>query len=122
MEERREEAVRVYRRAVELAEEELASTPNDSILRAQLGYYYGRIGEAQRSLAYLDEALRAGPELLYVQYYRGVAAADRGDRETALAAVSDMIRLGYPREQLRSAPEFSSLLHDPEYMRLMQKG
>jgi TolB-like protein/Flp pilus assembly protein TadD/DNA-binding winged helix-turn-helix (wHTH) protein len=116
---RREEAVRVYGRAIKLAEQELASTPNDSILRAQVGYYYGRIGEAQRSLAYLDEALRAGPELLYVQYYRGVAAADRGDRETALAAVSDMIRLGYPREQLRSAPEFRSLLADPEYKKLV---
>lgn len=116
---RREVAVRVYGRAIELAEQELASTPNDSILRAQVGYYYGRVGEAQRSLAYLDEALRAGPELLYVQYYRGVAAADRGDRDTALAAVSDMIRLGYPREQLRSAPEFRSLLQDPEYKNLV---
>jgi hypothetical protein len=30
-----------------------------------------------------------------------------------------MIRLGYPREQLRSAPEFSSLLQDPEYKKLV---
>jgi TolB-like protein/Flp pilus assembly protein TadD/DNA-binding winged helix-turn-helix (wHTH) protein len=116
---RREEATRAYGRAIELAERELAATPNDSILRAQVGYYYGRVGDGQRSLAYLDEALRAGPELLYVQYYRGVAAADRGDRETALAAVSDMIDLGYPREQLRSAPEFRSLLEDPEYKNLV---
>ena len=116
---RRAESVRAYRRAIELAEGELAATPNDSILRAQVGYYYGRVGDTQRSRAYLDEALRAGPELLYVQYYRGVAAADRGDRDTALAAVSDMIKLGYPREQLRSAPEFRSLLGDPDYKKLV---
>jgi tetratricopeptide (TPR) repeat protein len=116
---RREEATQAYRQAISLAERELAATPNDSVLRAQVGYYYGRSGDAARSLAYLDEALRAGPELLYVQYYRGVAAADRGDRETALAAVSDMIKLGYPRDQLRSAPEFRSLLEDPEYKKLV---
>ena len=73
----------------------------------------------RRSVADLDEALRAGPELLYVQDSRGVAAADRADRDTALAAVSDMIKLGYPREQLRSAPEFRSLLQDPEYKKLV---
>jgi tetratricopeptide (TPR) repeat protein len=116
---RREEATRAYRRAIELAERELAATPNDSVLRAQVGYYYGRVGDSQRSLAYLDQALRTGPELLYVQYYRGVAAADRGDRDTALAAVTDMIKLGYPRDQLRSAPEFRSLLGDPEYKKLV---
>jgi TolB-like protein/Flp pilus assembly protein TadD/DNA-binding winged helix-turn-helix (wHTH) protein len=119
IEARREEAMQAYRRAIELAEQELAATPNDSVLRAQVGYYYGRVGDARRSLAYLDEALRAGPELLYVQYYRGVAAVDRGDRETALAAVADMIKLGYPREQLRSAPEFRGLLQDPEYKNLV---
>jgi TolB-like protein/Flp pilus assembly protein TadD/DNA-binding winged helix-turn-helix (wHTH) protein len=119
IESRREEAVQAYRRAIELAEQELAATPNDSVLRAQVGYYHGRVGDVRRSLAYLDEALRAGPELLYVQYYRGVAAADRGDRDTALAAVADMIKLGYPREQLRSAPEFRSLLQDPEYKKLV---
>ena len=27
--------------------------------------------------------------------------------------------LGYPREQLRSAPEFRSLLQDPEYKKLV---
>ena len=116
---RRAEAVAEYRRAVALGERELESTPNDATLRAQLGYYYGRIGETVRSLAYLDQALRAGPDLLYVQYYRGVAAADRGDRATTLAAVSDMIRLGYSRDLLRSAPEFRSLLQDPEYKKLV---
>ena len=88
-------------------------------MRAQVGYYYGRIGESRRSRAYLDAALQAGPDLLYVQYYRGVAAADRGDRATTLAAVSDMIRLGYSRDLLRSAPEFRSLLQDPEYKKLV---
>lgn len=115
IESRRDEAVAKYRRAIELAEAELASTPGDPTLRAQLGYYYGRVGDAQRSREYLAAASAAGADKLYVQYYRAVAAADRGDRDAALQAVADLVRLGYPKAMLRTAPEFRSLWRDTRY-------
>jgi TolB-like protein/Flp pilus assembly protein TadD/DNA-binding winged helix-turn-helix (wHTH) protein len=116
---RRADAVATYRKAIELAEQELGSTPDDPMLKAQLGYYYGRTGEAGRAQKYLAEAARSGGDRLYVQYYLGVAAADRGDRETALAAVEQLVKLGYPTALLRSAPEFRSLLQDPQYKRII---
>ncbi len=57
--------------------------------------------------------------MLYVQYFVGVSAADKGDRETALQAVSALVRLGYPLALLRSAPEFRSLLQDAEYKKII---
>jgi TolB-like protein/Flp pilus assembly protein TadD/DNA-binding winged helix-turn-helix (wHTH) protein len=119
---RRPEAVRLYRRAIELGETELASTPTDATLRAQMGYYYGRVGEVARARAYIDEAVAAAPDLIYVQYYRAVAAADRGDRSAALEAVAQLLKSGYPRALLRLAPEFQGLARDPEYVRMMQDG
>jgi tetratricopeptide (TPR) repeat protein len=116
---RRDEAAQTYRQAIELAEAELAGTPSDPTLRAQLGYYYGRAGDPERSALYLEQATRHGAGLLYVQYYRGVAAADRGDRSMALAAVADLVQLGYPPALLRSAPEFRSLLRDAEYKKIV---
>lgn len=116
---RRADAVAAYRKAIELAEAERASTPDDPTLLAQLGYYYGRAGDPARSQAYLAEASGRGADLLYVQYYRAVAATDRGDRATALAAVSRLVALGYPPVLLRSAPEFRSLLQDAEYRNLL---
>jgi tetratricopeptide (TPR) repeat protein len=119
---RRDDAIARYRRAIHLAEAELATTPSDPTIRAQLGYFYGRVGESQRSQQYLADALAADPEILYVQYFAGVAAADRGDREAALRIVAELVRMGYPPALLRSAPEFRSLRQDAEYKRIIGVG
>ena len=37
----------------------------------------------------------------------------------ALAAVAELVQLGYPPAMLRSAPEFRSLLQDAEYKKLV---
>jgi TolB-like protein/Flp pilus assembly protein TadD/DNA-binding winged helix-turn-helix (wHTH) protein len=116
---RRNEAIARYRRAIVLAETELETKPADATLLAKLGYYYGRAGDPDQSLRHLSAALAAGPELLYVQYFVGVSAADKGDRATALRAVTALVRLGYPPTLLRSAPEFRSLLHDAEYKKII---
>ncbi|MGB7738689.1 MAG: tetratricopeptide repeat protein, partial [Steroidobacteraceae bacterium] len=119
---RRNEAAAIYRRAIQLAETELAATPSNPTLKAQLGYLYGRVGEADRSRRYLSDALNDGPEMIYVQYFTGVAAADRGDRRIALRAVAELVRMGYPPALLRSAPEFRSLLQDAEFKRTVGAG
>jgi tetratricopeptide (TPR) repeat protein len=119
---RRSEAIARYRRAILLAETELEAKPADATLLAKLGYYYGRIGDTDQSRRHLSAALAAGPEMLYVQYFAAVSAADRGDRETALQAVAALVRLGYPRALLRSAPEFRSLLQDAEYKKIVGTG
>lgn len=122
VEERRDEAVARYRRAILLAETELQATPSAPALRAQLGCFYLRIGESERSQRYLAEALATGPDIIYVHYFVGVAAADRGQRDVALRAVGELVRMGFPRTLLRSAPEFRSLLQDAEYKRLIAAG
>jgi TolB-like protein/tetratricopeptide (TPR) repeat protein len=116
---RQSDAVARYQRAALLAEKQLEATPGDPMLRAQLGFFYGRIGESERSRRYLSDALSAGPELLYVQYFAGVAAADRDDRPAALRAVAELVRLGYPPSLLRTAPEFRGLLQDAEYRKII---
>lgn len=119
---RRDDAVAIYRRAIELAETELEATPSNPTLQAQLGHFYGRVGETERSRRYLSEALSGGPEMIYVQYFSGVAAADRGDRQIALDAVAELVRMGYPPALLRSAPEFRSLLREAEFKRAIGAG
>jgi TolB-like protein/Flp pilus assembly protein TadD/DNA-binding winged helix-turn-helix (wHTH) protein len=119
---RRDDAVARYRRAILLAENELQATPGAPALRAQLGYFYGRVGDAESSRRYLADALASGPEIVYVQYFFGVNAADAGEREVALRAVRELVRMGYPATLLRSAPEFRSLLQDAEYKKIVSGG
>jgi len=105
---RREEAIGHYRQAIRLGLRELETRPADGVLMAQLGYYYGRVGDAAASRSYLDQAAAKGADL-YVQYYSAVAAADRGDldkaRDRALAAV----QLGYPETLLQADPSLAAL-------------
>ena len=116
---RREDAVARYRRAIVLGELELEARPSDWSLKAQLGYFYSRVGEAERARTYLDEALSRGPEIIYVHYFAAVAALDRGDRPGALRAIAELVRMGYSPVLLRSAPEFRSLRQDPGYQKIV---
>jgi tetratricopeptide (TPR) repeat protein len=119
---RRIDAVAVYHDTIDLAERELEATPGNAALRAQLGYLYGRVGQDEKSRQYLETAAAAAPGIVYVQYFVAVAAADRGDRESALRAIAALVELGYSPLLLRSAPEFRSLLQDPEYKKIIESG
>jgi TolB-like protein/Flp pilus assembly protein TadD/DNA-binding winged helix-turn-helix (wHTH) protein len=105
---RREEAIGHYRQAIRLAERELESHPTDGLLLAQLGYYYGRVGDAAASRSYLERAAATGADL-YVQYYSAVAAADRGDLEGARKSALEAARLGYPETLLQADPSLGEL-------------
>jgi TolB-like protein/tetratricopeptide (TPR) repeat protein len=105
---RREEAIGHYRQAIRLGLRELESRPTDGLLMAQLGYYYGRVGEAAASRSYLDQAAARGADL-YVQYYSAVAAADRGDLEMARAGALAAVQLGYPEVLLQADPSLAAL-------------
>lgn len=116
---RRKEAVAAYRKAIELGEAEIERTADDPILLAQLGYYYGRVGETATGKQYLDMAATSGAGLVYVQYFLARAAYDRGDVPGAIAAVGKLVSLGYPVELLRSAPEFGDLVQDERYRKVL---
>ena len=105
---RREEARGHYRRAIALAERQLESSPQDSLLVAQLGYYYGRVAEPERSRRYLGRAAAASDDP-HVAYYQAVAAADRDDLAAARDAVAEAARLGFPEKLLQADPSLAAV-------------
>ena len=114
----REDAVRNYRRAITLAERDLEAGPERASLVAQIGYYYGRVGEYDRADRLLKRARDHGVDDLYVQYIVALSAADRGDASATLTALGEAIRLGFPVALVRRAPEFGFLATDAEFRRL----
>ena len=104
----RDEAMGHYRRAVALGTRELETNPRDGVLLAQLGYYYGRLGEMETSRYYLEQTA-AMPEDPNVKYYLAVAAADRGDLAAARRLATEAVRLGYPETLLRAEPSLNRL-------------
>ena len=106
----RDQAIAAYRRAVELATRDLEKQPNDPATLSQLGYYHGRLGDSSRAEDFLDRADAIAQDNPYSAYYRAVAAADRGDVETARRLVARATELGYPPDAINADPALQSVL------------
>jgi len=102
--EQRERARQDYRRAAALAERALEVDATDAETWAALGFFYGRLGEPERSQRYVSRALELGPDIPYVHYYAAVAAADRGDREEAARLVRLALQHGYSKVLVSADP------------------
>ena len=113
----RDQALAAYRRAVELASRDLEKQPNDPATLSQLGYYHGRLGDPARAEDFLDRADAIAQDNPYSAYYRAVAAADRGDVETARRLVARATELGYPPEAINADPALQSVLGKPKGVR-----
>ena len=75
-----------------------------------LGYYHGRLGDPARADDYLDRAEAVAQDNPYSAYYRAVAAADRGDVESARALAARAAKLGYPEDSLKADPALKKVL------------
>jgi TolB-like protein/Flp pilus assembly protein TadD/DNA-binding winged helix-turn-helix (wHTH) protein len=102
--ESRERAIESYRRAIMLAERDLEINPENPVSWAQLGYYYGRVGELERSRRYFARALEDGADLSFVNYYVALGAADRGETAATRRYASQALKTGYPAALLNADP------------------
>ena len=106
---RRKEAQASYRRALDLADGELAVNPKDAVNQAQAAYYATRLGEQDRARRCIAIALAEGEREVYAQYYVALAELGLGDKSAALAHVRRARELGYPEKLMRAAPELGDL-------------
>ena len=116
---KRAEAERSYRRAIQLAERELVVNPKDEVVNAEVAYFYSRIGKSQRARNDIARALELRPDVVWVHYYAALVALETTGRDAALKSLERAIELGYPPGLVRTAPEFSSLRGDPRFEQLL---
>jgi serine/threonine protein kinase/tetratricopeptide (TPR) repeat protein len=108
-----------FRRAAELAAAELARTPDDPTLAAQLAGYYGMLGERDRGLELIETAIRLQPQDPIAIATIGETLEDLGDRERALEWIGRALRRGVPRSRFESHPSLRGLVADERYQRLV---
>jgi TolB-like protein/tetratricopeptide (TPR) repeat protein/DNA-binding winged helix-turn-helix (wHTH) protein len=106
---RRDRAEQDYRRAASLAERSLAVDATAAETWAMLGYFYGRIGDAERGRRYVSRALEIEPDSPYVLYFSAIAAADQGDRERAAALVRGALEHGFSKVLVVADPALKGI-------------
>ena len=104
-----DEAKQSYRKALELADGELAVNPKHAVNQAQAAYYATRLDDPKRARRGIEIALSEGSGDVYVQYYVALAELGLGDPSKALVHARRAKELGFPQNLMRAAPELGEL-------------
>ena len=109
---KRAEAMTLYKRAIELAEQALTVNPQDSDARISAAAFYAKAGNRQKAIEQLN---RLPSDLTdpHVLVFGAVIFMDLGDRTTALAWLGRAARHNLERRELRDWIELDTLTNDP---------
>ncbi|HKD12976.1 MAG TPA: tetratricopeptide repeat protein [Candidatus Angelobacter sp.] len=108
-----DEAVRDYRKAVELAATQLKITPDDPFLVSRLGRFYSSLHDAAHALPLLRKSLVLAPNDPDVVERVAEAYELLGDREQALKLISKALQLGFSVDYGKKTPTLKGLRSDP---------
>ncbi|MBL8230208.1 MAG: tetratricopeptide repeat protein [Bryobacterales bacterium] len=111
----KEKAKEGYRKAIALAEEQRKRLPKDADLLADLGGYYAAIGDAEKAMPLVRQALALGPESPSINYRAAEAYELLQRREEALRWIRKAIELGYSLDYIQRSPELALLRADPRF-------
>lgn len=111
-----------YRKAAELASEELKVNSRDVDVLSDLAQYYSMLGDREQALQYLRQALQYGhseKELLAsaAQVYNQL-----GETGLALEWMTKAIQAGYSARKFQDLVAFRNLVDNPRYQEIVGKG
>lgn len=106
---RKEDSVRAYRRAIELAAVHLAVQPRDAPLRASFAVWWAGLGDERRAQEEIRRALEEAPEDPAVQFRSALVWELCGRRREAARALERARRCGYSPEEILRHPDLSKL-------------
>lgn len=116
----RDRAPAAYRKALGLAEQELALDPTDGRVIIDVADCLSMLGDKARALALAADALARMPNDPEVQYTAADIYETLGDRDLALRHLELALRAGYQRTLLATSPSFANVRTDPRYARMIE--
>jgi tetratricopeptide (TPR) repeat protein len=114
-----EKAKQAYSRAVTLADERVAKSPEDPNLRTQLAVYLAKRGDATRARQQLEVWNTLNKKTPASHFRAALVHEIVGDRNAALDALGAAMSAGYALNEIRGEPELAKLRGDPRYHRLV---
>jgi serine/threonine protein kinase/tetratricopeptide (TPR) repeat protein len=116
------EAMPAYRKAVELASEELKVNPHDPDVLSSIATYYSVLGDRDHALLCLGQALQYGHNDKDILLDAASVYNNLGETGLAVEWLGKTVQAGYPASKIRDFPEFRNLENNPGYQQLMGKS
>ena len=117
-----DKAAQAYDKAIALAEQQRAKTPDDSFLLVALGDYYASRTDVGRSLPLIRKALARSPEDPFIAYRAGEAYELLGQRDKAIPLIALALAHGYDATEFDRSPELASLRADVSFQVALAKA
>ncbi|HUB51033.1 MAG TPA: protein kinase [Terracidiphilus sp.] len=118
----REEAVKNYMKAIDLAEAARKESPQDSMILASLAGYYATIGDESHALPLLRQAVSLDPDSADVLYIAGDGYELLHKRDLAIPLIAKALALGYHAVQFEHEPELAALRQDPNFEKALAQA
>jgi serine/threonine protein kinase/tetratricopeptide (TPR) repeat protein len=110
-----------YRRAIELAEQQLAVNPRNAAVLSSESVYRAKLGQKDRALHDIALARQEAPTDKTIAFKAVVVLELAGHRTEALAAVGNLLKGGFARDQIEVEPELKALRQDPAFIRMVSR-
>lgn len=108
-----------FRRAIELAEDQLQTNPNDSRTLAYIASYYANVADEDKAHSAIERAIEIGPNDPHVHYFSAHVSSILGDDASALDALESAAALGYSIDAIANDPDFIKLRSNEQFQSIL---
>jgi eukaryotic-like serine/threonine-protein kinase len=106
---RKTEAQKAYLKAIDLLNPLLERKQDDVTLISRKALYLARVGDSTQAKPLLARVIAIAPKNANVQFRAGLVYELLGDRDSAIAALSIAVELGYPLKFIQAEPDLLEL-------------
>jgi serine/threonine-protein kinase len=115
----RDQAIELYKKAIDLATQELKTNPEDPFLIGCLIEYYAITGDTARTFQMIAYAESLAIDDVNVLYAIGDAHEIFDNRPAALRYLGEAVRRGFPVAEIEATPELADLVDEPVFQRII---
>ena len=116
---RRNQARKMYERAIRMAEENLRVNPRDGDTLASMANYYAMLSDRPQAVKYLQEALNLNSDIPEYLAIAAVVHNQFGEKDEALGWLEKARARGYSPAEIRASPELDNLRDEPRFQHLI---
>jgi eukaryotic-like serine/threonine-protein kinase len=115
-------AALAYKRAIELAQDQLKVNPDDTDVLSSISLYYARLNQPVQAGNYLDKTLKMNSADVDILVTACLVRLEMNERQEAIAWLGKAVSAGYAKEQLVASPDLTSLHSDPKFNGLVRQA